>query len=305
MSDYATEGGHWYDRHANPCYEVPDRQRRVKCPACTGNRKSAAGKAAVAACETCDAEGYVYPYSKPATLRDARPNNWCRGVTSILNAKASPGLERYRLRQLAEAAYTAPADIAGLPFDEWLARVQADAAEHAKVARDVGTAIHGVAERGIRGETLEGYTHVAWFAPLRAEIERTLGFWPEFLAEHSFVHRWGYGCKLDAISLNPAIIIDFKTSEWEDDEPPSKLYDEHAAQLAAQALAAGLWPHARLFVGYGDRKQPRWSLRELTGDEADRGLEIFRLCLELTRITEGYVPDWADKVLSYDFEEAA
>lgn len=288
-NNLASEGGHWYDQHGNPVYQVPDRQRPVKCPSCTGNRRSAAGKAAVAACLACDEQGYIYPHLREATLRDARRLGLCRGVTSIIRAKANYSLQRYHLRQMAEACYTAPPEIRDLPFEGWLARVEQDRLAHSRNARDEGTLIHETVERGLRGETLAGYRYADRYAAAVAACIETFGVLPQFRAEHSVTSvEYGYGCKLDAVA--DGIIVDWKTKDLVDS--PS-IYDDHAMQLAAQreAMKSG----ARCFIGFLDRKEPKCVLVEATEEDLAKGWRLFQLCLEITRIEDDYTPPWATR----------
>src|SRR6185369_1021896 len=91
MTDYASEGGHFYTRAGEPAYTI-------------------VGKNGV---------------ERNTTLRDARKLDLVPGVTSIIRCAAAPGLEAWKQDQLLLAALTLPR-LDGESEKSWLSRVKTD-----------------------------------------------------------------------------------------------------------------------------------------------------------------------------------
>ncbi len=301
----ASEASHWYDKDGNPAYDVPNESKAIKCPVCTGSLRSAAAKALTAACPHCDAEGWQYPEMRPATLRDAKKLDLCHSVTGITKVLANYNIVAYQLRQLAEACYTAPAEIeafrAAGNFEDWHKRVSFDAAQHASQAATVGTNIHATVERGIRGESLAGYQYAAWFDAFRGEWEKRFGFWPAWKAERSYTHRGlGFGGKMDAHAddtpIGP-IILDHKSKDIDKMEKMPRAWDSEVMQLAAGRELCRI-PGARGFNTFFDRKEPVCFIVEASEAELVRGWQLFRHCLAIKQIQDNYRPSWVETELT-------
>jgi hypothetical protein len=117
MADYASEGGHWYNRDGEPCYEIN---------------------------------------GKKTTLREARKLKLYPSVTTIIGMAAKPGLEAWKTDQTILACLTMP-KIEGESEQDYIKRLKEDAKSQAKVAADKGTEIHGYIERGFRGGQVDDY----------------------------------------------------------------------------------------------------------------------------------------------------
>jgi hypothetical protein len=200
----AAESNHWYGKDGKPAYSVI----------------GANGK------------------ERSTTLRDARKMGLIPSVTTIIKSAASPSLEAWKLNQMMLAALTLPrAD--DEPEEEFIARIQRDSKEHAKMAAERGTAVHTAIE-----SMYSGIMH-AEFADHQAgvyrEIEKEFGI-TEFQPEKAFAHELGFGGKVDLFTpayQDRGLVIDIKTKEFSD---PSKVagYDEHMMQLAAYRVGLGL-----------------------------------------------------------------
>jgi hypothetical protein len=200
----AAESNHWYGKDGKPAYSV----------------MGANGK------------------ERSTTLRDARKMNLVPSVTTIIKSAASPSLEVWKLNQMMLAALTLPR-VDNEPEEEFIARIQRDSKEHAKMAAERGTAVHTAVE-----SMYSGVMH-AEFADHQAgvyrEIEKEFGV-TEFQPEKAFAHELGYGGKLDLFTpkyQDRGLVIDIKTKEFSD---PSKVagYDEHMMQLAAYRVGVDL-----------------------------------------------------------------
>ena len=291
----ASEAGHFYDKDGLPAYDVPNKSTATKCPTCGGSMRGAAAKEKTLACNDCDEGGYIYDL-RPATLTDAKKLDLARGVTTITKVLSSPAITNYLLRQQAEAAYTAPAAISNLPFEEWMAKIQADAAEHAKQARNKGTDIHATLERGLNGDTLEGYAYREWYDVFRAGAIQTWDYLPKFHAEKSFTSGYGFGCKVDGVvfpcdEFPNGLVVDFKTKDFSFGMS-MKPYDDNVMQLAANAHAAGI-PDAEKWNIWFDRTHPIVGFVKIGEDEAKVGWTMFKHCLALSHIRDGWKPSWA------------
>jgi hypothetical protein len=235
----AAESNHWYAKDGKPAYSV----------------MGANGK------------------ERSTTLRDARKMGLIPSVTTIIKSAASPGLEVWKLNQMMLAALTLPR-VDNEPEEEFIARIQRDSKEHAKMAAERGTAVHTAVE-----SMYSGVMH-AEFADHQAgvyrEIEKEFGV-TEFQPEKAFAHKLGFGGKLDLFTPNyqdRGLVIDIKTKEFSD---PSKVagYDEHMMQLAAYREGVDL-PNAdcaNVFVSVtvpGLVVINKWSQEDLA-----RGWEMF------------------------------
>jgi hypothetical protein len=199
----AAESNHWYAKDGKPAYSVI----------------GANGK------------------ERSTTLRDARKLNLVPSVTTVIKSAASPGLEAWKLNQMMLAALTLPR-VQDEPEEEFIARIQRDSKEHAKMAAERGTAVHAAIESMYSGtiysEFLDHQTGVF------KEIEKEYGV-TQFQPEKAFAHELGFGGKLDLFTseYNKGLVIDIKTKEFSD---PSKVvgYDEHMMQLAAYRVGVDL-----------------------------------------------------------------
>ena len=107
IKERQSESGHWYDRAGNPAYTTV----------------SKSGK------------------PRPTTLRDARSQNLCPSVTTILGVAARPGLDLWKQHQVLLSALTLPKEPTESE-ESWLERVMMDSKQTGRIAAERGTAIH-------------------------------------------------------------------------------------------------------------------------------------------------------------------
>lgn len=263
---HASEGVHFYDRAGNPVYEVP----------------------------SADGKSMVTP-----DIRHARKLNLLPGFSAVERIMASPGLERYKIRQAVLAALTLPRN-EGEADDAYLKRLDEDAKAHARGRADEGTAIHKAIEQFIRGETYDTRWH------------------PQVSAVVAYLH-----------TLGQDWVADFKTKQTLEGFNDYELfYDNHIMQLAAykRGLVAKLLEGAKdgpdfqcettfgCRYGYGGRVDAH--SRMVTGDalvvsilvsvdepgtirtkvwtheEEERGLDMFIHCLNLWQIKNRILTAW-------------
>lgn len=237
MSDYASEGGHFYKRDGTPFYTIVG---------LNGNERQ-------------------------TTLRDARKLDLVPGVSTIIQCAARPGLEAWKREQTLLAALTLPR-LEGESEKSWLSRVIKDSTEQGRAAADRGTEIHGAFERFTKNPFgwIPTDPLTPWLAAAMTEIEKYCGqqIWR---AEKSYAHKFGYGCKIDLHS--PEWLIDYK---GKDDEARGDLtlWDEHFMQLAANRVAAGI-PHARCAIVFFGRQTPWATFMEAEERDLSRGWDMF------------------------------
>lgn len=247
-SPLASEGGHWYLADGTPYYSI------------VGTN----GK------------------ERDVTLRDARKVGALPSVTKVIREAAAPGLERWKLRQLALAILTLPR-LHDESEDAFLARAEKDAQEQGKKAAERGTQIHAAIEQHYAG-TYIGDLWTPWIIEVAGVLDKHCG--PrKWAPEKSFAHPLGFGGKVDLHCAD--WVLDIKTK----DDDKSDIYDEHAMQLAAYRHGLGLVGHsnARCGIVFVNRNEPRAQFVEVSEDKLARGWAMFEALLRYWKAKTGYL----------------
>lgn len=175
---------------------------------------------------------------RDVTLRDARVYDAWPSVTTILQVKASPGLDNYKQEQLLEAAY-----FENKKFEEneriaWKKRVIEKSKQHAKQAADRGTQIHDALEKWFNGENTDLDDETLLI--VRRAFEFVKDNFPKanWQPERSFCSKLGFGGKVD-LSDEYGIILDFKTKDTDDIKKMTG-YENHRMQTAAYAVGLNM-----------------------------------------------------------------
>ena len=249
----ASESGHWYAKDGTPAYTVIGKN----------------GK------------------ERNTTLRDARTNGYVPSVTGILKLLAAPGLEQWKQKNILMAALTLP-KIEGESLDDFAIRVEQDAREQSLKAMELGTHIHTSLERAYQGESFEP-SHEPFCRATMTAIQDHFGI-ANWSAEKSFSSPLGFGGKVDLHSKESNIIIDFKTSAF-DDASKKEGYLENRLQLAAYRIGLDLSPNyraANIFVSTsvpGLVKIVEWNSEEMKEAEL-----IFLKLVEIWQLIKAYKP---------------
>ena len=247
----ATEAGHWYSKTGAPAYEMPAKN---------GN-------------------------PRPTTLRDARKLNLVPSVTMIMRCAAAPALEKWKRDQLLMASLTLPR-VDGEETDEFAKRVIKDAEDQSKMARELGTTIHGCIEKDLcRQPYDQNYNpHVDGALVV---ISKWCDGLDDIRPEKSFCHPLGYGGKCDA--HKEGFVADFKSKDFTTDKLP-ETYDDHAMQLAAYREGFKM-PYARGAIVYVSTSVPGLAhLVEVQEDDLARGWNMFLTLLRFWQFKNRYVP---------------
>ena len=210
LSKTKVPSGHWYQPDGTPVHKLP----------------------------TCDGQG-----ERPTTLRDARRLGLYPSVTSVLGVLAKPGLEKWKLNQVALATLRAPKQ-AGESEDYWCNRVRNAAFDQVEQAANLGTMIHGALELAMAGEAYAEDLH-SFIEPVLAWKQKTgievVGREVRLVNKlHGFA---GTADVLFRYGRNGIGILDYKTRKTKPGEEVVA-YDNQAMQLAA--YAATYWGEANV-----------------------------------------------------------
>jgi hypothetical protein len=262
VADFASESGHWYAKDGSPAYTM----------------KGANGQ------------------ERAVTLRDARKTGLLPSVTTICRLEAKPQLERWKIEQGMLSCLTLPR-LAGESEDAFIKRALDDSKQQAIKAAARGTLIHGLLERAVGNDPMEGVG-----ADLMAIIEPVL----QWLSANFGAYNWspersfagpGFGGKIDlhGVNVGHAVVIDFKVKSGISGKT-TLAYDEHVTQLAAYAYgvaygcskAIGVARCLNLFI---DADVPGVIVpHEWSTQKRDDGWEAFQCLLRLFQIRKGYKP---------------
>jgi hypothetical protein len=256
MADFASESGHWYAPDGSPAYTM----------------KGANGQ------------------ERAVTLRDARKIGLLPSVTTICRLEAKPQLERWKIEQGMLSCLTLPR-LPGESEDAFIKRALDDSKQQAIKAAARGTLIHGLLERAVGNDPMEG---------VGADLMAIIGPVLKWLSVNFSGYAWspersfagpGFGGKIDLFGMygDKAVVIDFKVKS--DIQPRKTLaYDEHITQLAAYAHGMGA-PVARCLNLFIDASVSGVIVpHEWSSQERDNGWEAFSCLLKLWRLRKGYAP---------------
>lgn len=200
MSDYATEGGHFYKKNGEPCYTYINSK----------------GK------------------ESPTTLREAKKFDLVPSVTQIIGLYVKPALDIWKQDQTILACLTLP-KVNGESEQDYIKRIKEDAKKQAKKAAERGTEIHGYIERGFRQELIKDEIGFDYFESVYNTIKNECGE-QEWSTEKSFASLYGYGGKVDI--HNDKYLIDFKGTDKE--ISTLKTWEDHAIQLSSYNMGLDL-----------------------------------------------------------------
>lgn len=211
----ASESQHWYKKDGSPCYEV----------------------------------SYADPKKgmKATTWREAKKLDLVPGFSSIKGQLKNFVLDNWIKEQVLMSAYTCPLSRESVSAEEWLARVSDDAKEQGIRAREKGTEIHAIMERGLQNRLVPAEYLDRFYGICK--ILQGYGVKPkeDLEVEKSFARStykdYWFGGKTDIVSQSKNLIADIKTTEFTmiDGKPSKKLnWPEHILQLSAYGHGVGL-----------------------------------------------------------------
>ncbi len=258
LSKSKVPSGHWYAPDGTPVHKLP----------------------------TADGKG-----ERPTTIRDAKRLGLFPSVTGILSILAKPGLEKWKLDQVALATLRTPKQPDESP-DYWCNRVRNAAFEQVEQAADLGTMIHGALELAMAGEPyaddLRPYVEpvMAWKQRIGIEIiEREVRLVNK---QHGFA---GTSDVLFRYGRSGIGILDYKTRKTKPGEAVSA-YDNQAMQLAAYGATywgeenVGRLLAANVFISTTEPGR----MEVVKHPAIAQDWEAFRMVAALWRYQKGYDP---------------
>lgn len=258
LSKNKVPAGHWYRENGTPVHRLP----------------------------TSDGRG-----ERPTTIRDAKRLGLYPSVTGILGILSKPGLEKWKLDQVALATLRIP-KVQEESEDYWCSRVRTAAFEQVEQAADLGTMIHGALEAAMAGEP--------YAEDLRAYVEPVLA-WKEQVGieivdrEIRLVNRQhGFAGTADVLfryGRNGIGILDYKTRKTKPGEEV-QAYDNQAMQLAAYgATYFGEENIGRILAGnvFISTTEPG-RVVVVKHPDVMRDWQAFRMVAALWRYKNGYDP---------------
>ncbi len=258
LSKVKTASSHWYRIDGTPVHKLP----------------------------TADGRG-----ERPTTIKDAKRLGLFPSVTGILSVLAKPGLEKWKLDQVALACLRTP-KTRDESVDYWCTRVRDVAFEQVEEAADLGTMIHGALELAMAGEPyaddLRPYVEpiLAWRQEVGIQIVER---------EIKLVNRAeGFAGTADVLfrfGRNGVGILDYKTRKTKPGEVVLS-YDNQAMQLAA--YAATYWGEenigrvlaANVFISTTEPGR----MAVVKHPDPRRDWEAFKMVAALWRYQKGYDP---------------
>ena len=246
--------GHWYNKDGSPCYRI-------------------VGKNGV---------------ERDTTLADAKRGGLYYSVTEIIGTVSKPGLERWKLSQLLEAASSVEALLCDDQQD-WTKQVWEKYNDSIGIFAKEGNEVHDKLEKYyVYGELNK--SDEALLNPVLAKVEELCytNDWSEIISEKSFASALGYGGKIDLILGDNEAILDFKTKK-SDVVDKKNLRDDYVIQLAAYREAIN--PSAKCYNLIISTNVPgEMYLHEWPEDELKKGWNMFKLLLDFTKLSKNYDP---------------
>jgi hypothetical protein len=228
---------------------------------------------------------------RATTITDARKLNLLPSVTNILSVIGKPGLDKWRLNQVALAAYNSPPQ-GEESADYYTKRIIEAAFEQVSAAADLGSRIHDALEKILEGEPVEEEM-LAYVQPtIDWKQDRRITFDQREIVLVNTAE--GYAGRCDVIgrgAKGQPVILDYKTRKSEPGKPMTA-YDGQGAQLAAYAVAH--WGEEKLHkvtaanVFISTTEPGRMEVHK--HDNLVAEWEFFRACCAIWRKIKNYDP---------------
>ena len=248
LTNLPAESTHWYEKDGTPAYTII----------------GANGK------------------ERAVNLRDAKKLGLVPSVTTILKVASNPGLDKWRRDNLLMAAATLP-KVEGETAEDWSERVNQDSQAQSQQAMQLGTDIHTSLEQYYLGVDYNP-DHKPMVEATVKLIKETFGD-QEWSTEKSFASPMGYAGKTDLCS--DSVIIDFKTTAFDDNKKDVGGYDEHIMQLAGYGYAVCKEPFRAANIYVSTTVPGLVRLKEWTEDEIKKGYSMFKHLFEFWKVKNG------------------
>lgn len=176
---------------------------------------------------------------RPATLADAKKNNWYISPTTAFKVLAKPELEKWKFAQIIHAALTLPLK-PNESDEDYCARIIRDAFEQVQDAADIGGEIHRALELHF-----QGYPYDPKYDPYINPVKKWVADKKITFVRHEarvMDHSLGVAGTTDAVvrmeGYDGLVILDWKTRKTKPGMP-SKPYSTEPIQASAYASPLG------------------------------------------------------------------
>lgn len=229
---------------------------------------------------------------RPTTMKDAKAQGLFPSVTEYIRLLANPGIERYKMLNLAKVCYESM-PVYDETVEEWSAAVLEKSTKDAGDAADLGSSIHAA----IESYYVHGHYDEQWavYVQPTTDLIHKIGL-AVHEAEKVLVNaKEGYAGTADGIftAIEPLPfcgILDFKSQRF--DEKPNS-YPSHVYQLAAYHMAefGEILDDDCAYNIYISTTKPGLVAHVRHDAAALRhGWEVFQHLLALYRLTTGFDP---------------
>jgi hypothetical protein len=266
----STTGGHWYTLDGKPCHTQPTK-KGAKNP------------------------------ERPTNITDAKRLRLLPSVSAITSMIDAPGLDFYKRKRVAEAAYSCPVS-SYENQSEYCAFVLKKAEEPMQLAREFGLSIHAPLDAYYGQNKAISDTEdvrlpdgrevpLRWFlGPVVAKLD-AMGLEIQ-TTERIIVSELGYAGTSDMLAVKDGmpIVGDYKTKTTTDGEP---IVSPFAYQMQIAAYWKAAFPLSgapmsgfNLFIS--STEPGRVEVHHYTNEQLTRAWDAFRCCLELWKIVNEY-----------------
>ena len=255
-----SQSSHWYKADGTPCHRLP----RVR-------------------------GGGL----RPTTLRDARRLQLFPSVTSILGIFAKPQLDKWKMRQVAQASMRL-GRTEGESDDYFADRIIEEAFAQVEQAADLGSRIHDAIDKHFDGNPIPDDL-VTYISPvLKWKEDKDLEFVERELRvvnkAHGFAGTMDVACRYGSNGIG---VIDFKTRKTKSGVKVTS-YDGQAMQIAA--YGATYWGEENLSRMFGanvfiSTTEPgRLEVCSYTPQQLMAEWEVYKMACAMWRHSKGYDP---------------
>lgn len=238
---------------------------------------------------------------RSTTLRDAKKFLYLPSVTTIIGLTAKPGLQNWIQDQLLLACMEVPFHNQ-MNENQWKSIVKEKSQKIGKDAADRGSEIHNALELFYKEGKIDD-KHRVFIEPVIDRIAQEFPDVKDWKAEPSFASELGFGGKIDLVSEEHEIILDFKTKKDKAFalNPKTKKFvyplksDDYGMQLAAYGQGMGfvnaqtnklMGEYYNLFISVETPYQ--MSLEEYDIKEVDRHWKMFYNLLQYWQLSNNY-----------------
>lgn len=226
---------------------------------------------------------------RPTTIKDARQLGLVPSVSTVKDLGCGYGLISWMLDLMLDTALQHPFHPEEYTQKEWKILVFKQYNKEKEKAAKRGTEIHDLLDKHLSNPKKKFGKDKEYIMPVLEFLQEEF-HGVKWLSEASFVHKMGFGGRVDLHSITDNIVLDFKTKD-KTELTKSMQYDDHKIQLSAYQEGLLLPSNARrfnLFVSVHKDTPGQCLLVE--AEQHDVYWETFKIMLDLWKIRNKYDP---------------